>query len=252
MSSLARGAKTVTRLLQQKQGTPLRHRSHSTAAHVHITRDLRALLRNTAQPVAVVTSILPQTSKDSEAVYHGATLSSFTSISMDPYPLVAFALRIPSRMATSLKATHPEQPSHMVVNLLSEEQGSVAMKFSRPDIYTHPFTTVPYTLTEDGLPVITGSLGAMTCKLVSPALPLHDLGYLKEGGKLGKEMPESVQARKGVAVSELFIAEVTRVENVIVGDSMAAISRTPLLYYRRGYTTVAPTYYTVSPTHPRD
>jgi flavin reductase (DIM6/NTAB) family NADH-FMN oxidoreductase RutF len=250
MSSLARGAKTVTRLLQQKQGIPFRHRSHSTAAHAHITRDLRALLRNTAQPVAVVTSILPQTSK--EAVYHGATLSSFTSISMDPYPLVAFALRIPSRMATSLKATHPEQPSHMVVNLLSEEQGSVAMKFSRPDIYTHPFTTVPYTLTEDGLPVITGSLGAMTCKLVSTALPLHDLGYLKEGGKFGKEVSESVQAGEGVAASELFIAEVTRVENVIVGDSTAAISRTPLLYYRRGYTTVAPTYYTVSPTHPRE
>ena len=170
---------------------------------------------------------------------------------MDPYPLVAFALRIPSRMATSLKATHPEQPSHMVVNLLSEEQGSVAMKFSRPDIYTHPFTTVPYTLTEDGLPVITGSLGAMTCKLVSTALPLHDLGYLKEGGKVGKEVPESMQAREGVAVSELFIAEVTRVENVIVGDSTKAISRMPLLYYRRGYTTVAPTTL-YAPTHLRD
>lgn len=244
--SSSKGAKAVARLLQQKLGTPLHHRSHSVAAHAHITRDLRALLRSTAQPVAVVTSILPQTSKDSEAVYHGATLSSFTSISMDPYPLVAFALRIPSRMATSLKATHPEQPSHMVINLLSEEQGSVAMKFSRPDIYTRPFTTVPHTLTEDGLPVITDSLGAMTCKLVSTALPLHDLGYLKEGGKLGKEVPESVQAREGVAVSELFIAEVTRVENVNVGDS-TEISRMPLLYYRRGYTTVAPTNYTVYP-----
>lgn len=233
---MSRAAKTVARLLQQKQGTPLRHRGHSTAAHGHITRDLRALLRNTAQPVAVVTSILPQTSK--EAVYHGATLSSFTSISMDPYPLVAFALRIPSRMAASLKATHPGHPSHMVVNLLSAEQGSVAMAFSRPDIYTHPFTTVPYTLTEDGLPVITGSLGAVSCKLVSTALPLHDLGYLKRGGELGKEVPEPTQAKEGV-VSELFIAQVTRVENVNAGDVKAS-SRLPLLYYRREYTTVSP------------
>ena len=228
-------SRTAARLFQQKYRTPLRHRNHSTISHGHITRELRTLLRNSAQPVAVVTSILPQKSKD--AAYHGATLSSFTSISMDPYPLVAFSLRIPSRMATSLKAVHPEQPSHMVINLLAAGQGSVAVAFSRPDIHAHPFTTVPYTLTEDGLPVIQGSLGAMSCKLVSTALPLHDLRYLKGERMPGNEAPELTQDEEGIA-SELFIAQVTRVENVGVEDSEAP--RLPLLYYHREYTTVSP------------
>jgi flavin reductase (DIM6/NTAB) family NADH-FMN oxidoreductase RutF len=163
-------AKTVARLVQRRQYAAPRSRCHSTAAHEHVKRDLRTLLRNTAQPVAVVTSLMPQAhSSSSGAVYHGATLSSFTSIAMDPYPLVAFALRIPSRMATSLKVACPEQPSHMVVNLLSAEQSSVAVTFSRPDLHPHPFTTVPYILTAEGLPVIVGSLGVMSCKLVSIA-----------------------------------------------------------------------------------
>ena len=158
---------------------------------------------------------------------------------MDPYPLVAFSLRIPSRMATSLKSVHPEQPSHMVINLLAAGQGPVAVAFSRPDIHAHPFTTVPYTLTKDGLPVIKGSLGAMSCKLVSSALPLHDLGYLKGEGTLGNEAPEPVtQDKEGTIASELFIAQVTRVENVGVGHSEAP--RLPLLYYHREYTTVSP------------
>ncbi|KAF8330462.1 flavin reductase like domain-containing protein [Amanita rubescens] len=231
---MSKTAKTVARLFQQKQRTPFRHCNHSTIAHGHVTRELRALLRNSAQPVAVVTSILPQKSKD--PVYHGATLSSFTSISMDPYPLVAFSLRIPSRMATSLNSVHPEQPSHMVINLLAAGQGPVAVAFSRPDIHAHPFTTVPYTLTKDGLPVIKGSLGAMSCKLVSSALPLHDLGYLKGEGTLGNEAPELTQGN--IIASELFIAQVMWVENVGVGHS--DVPRLPLLYYHREYTTVSP------------
>lgn len=125
----------------------------------------------------------------------------------------------------------------MVINLLAAGQGSVAVAFSRPDIHAHPFTTVPYTLTEDGLPVIQGSLGAMSCKLVSTALPLHDLRYLKGERMPGNEAPELTQDEEGIA-SELFIAQVTRVENVGVEDSEAP--RLPLLYYHREYTTVSP------------
>ncbi|KAK2465501.1 hypothetical protein APHAL10511_002393 [Amanita phalloides] len=168
--------------------------------------------------------------------YHGATLSSFTSIAMHPYPLVAFALRVPSRMVTALKAARPEQPSHIVVNLLSAEQSPVAVTFSRPDLHPHPFTTVPYALTEDGLPVITGSLGAMSCKLISTALPLHDLEYLKDG--LGKGAPEPVRVGEDAA-SELFIAQVTRVEKVDLAEHPNA-SKQPLLYHHRRYTTVSP------------
>ncbi|KAF8621867.1 hypothetical protein AX15_007427 [Amanita polypyramis BW_CC] len=224
---------TLIRQLRQHVSS---FRHHSTTAHESITSSLRALLRSTAQPVAVVTSFMPANqnqSSSSGALYHGATLSSLTSISMDPYPLVAFALRIPSRMATSLK--YSSQPSHMVINLLSAEQSSVAEVFSRPDLHTHPFTTVPFTLNGDGLPVIKGSLGAMSCKLAA-TVPLYDLEYLEQTSS-GGDIPERVQVREGVA-SELFIARVTRVEGVDVEDTQ--IPKQPLLYYRRHYTTVSP------------
>ncbi|KAF5316780.1 hypothetical protein D9619_006521 [Psilocybe cf. subviscida] len=192
--------------------------------------DLRALLRDVAQPVAVVTSFMPSgndapfTSKAPGAVaneagagentsqvegsrYHGATLSSFTSIAMDPYPIIAFALRIPSRMATSLSSLvapsassrtrtpssatppfspPPLYPSHMVINLLSASQASEAITFSRPDLHPTPFLNptnpngVKYTLSPDGLPVLRGAVGALSCKLVGPPIPLHDLDYFTD------------------------------------------------------------------------
>lgn len=44
--------------------------------------------------------------------YHGATLTSFTSLTLHPYPLVAFSLRLPSRMADCLRPwiSSPRQP----------------------------------------------------------------------------------------------------------------------------------------------
>ncbi|KAF8624028.1 hypothetical protein AX17_007234 [Amanita inopinata Kibby_2008] len=218
-------------------------RNHSTSSHELVTRSLRELLRDTAQPVAVVTSLMPKSddTTSNKSLYHGATLSSFTSIAMDPYPLVSFALRIPSRMATSLNTALPEQPCHMVINLLSAEQSSVAVAFSRPDLHPHPFEEVSYTLTEEGLPVIERSLGAISCKLVSAPLPLHDLDFLeRRTTKINKDSPV---IRKGMA-SELFIARVTRVEETSPGPSRTL----PLLYYHRGFTTLSATPSSGSPT----
>ena len=193
--------------------------------------DLRILLRDVAQPVAVVTTFMRG---GSNTTFHGATLSSFTSIAMDPYPLITFALRIPSRMALSLDAVasdslqDPSTPSHMVVNLLSAQQASIAIKFSRPDLHPQPFDSVSYKLTEDGIPMLDGSLGALSCKLVSRGIPLHDLDLLRNGGSTGGEPMSSM--KEGVA-SELFIARVLRVESMS--------ERTlPLVYHRRSYTTV--------------
>ncbi|RDB16004.1 hypothetical protein Hypma_003581 [Hypsizygus marmoreus] len=192
---------------------------------------LKELLRHTAQPVAVVTAFMP--SKKHEHPYHGATLSSFTSIAMDPYPLISFALRIPSRMATILNAARPEDPSHMVINLLSAEQASVAEKFARADLHPEPFFSVPYSLTHEGLPILEGSLGSMSCKLVSKAIPLHELGFLE-----GKGFAEGNASYAGDAiVSELFIARVIRVEKMELKDMTEDTPRTlPLIYHRRGYT----------------
>lgn len=207
--------------------------SYSThGAHESATRQqLRELLRNTAQPVAVVTSLI-QSKNDDERRYHGATLSSFASVAMDPHPLISFALRIPSRMASALKSALLDGASHMVINILSSEQAAVAVKFSRPDLHPEPFNSVPYNLTQEGLPVFERSLGALSCKLVS-AIPLHNLGYL-EKRKLDEE---DISVPRNMVVSELFIGRVVRVENVEMGPANEENPRTlPLLYHRRRYT----------------
>lgn len=189
------------------------------------TKDaLRKLLRETAQPVAVVTSYYPfdgaaSNSNTEHPHFHGATLSSFTSIALDPHPLVAFSLRIPSRMAASLKALMEQKTPSLVVNILADTQADTAIRFSRADLYPEPFRITPHTLSSDGLPVITGSLGALSCSLVS-CIPLHNL--------CEDEGTQPV-ADKGV-ISELFISRVHRVESVT--------HAMPLLYYDKQYATV--------------
>ncbi|PIL24915.1 hypothetical protein GSI_12802 [Ganoderma sinense ZZ0214-1] len=198
---------------------------------------LRSLLRETAQPVAVLTALMdpniPHKTASSPR-FHGATLSSFSSISMDPHPLVAFSLRIPSRMATSLTSAHTtaSSPAHLVVNILSERQARAAVCFSRADLYPEPFASVPHTLTEEGLPVLDECVGAMSCRLVAASWPLHDLQTLAGEGKDERAVWEG----EGVA-SELFIAEVVRVERTSLpeGEELR-----PLLYHRRTYATTRP------------
>ena len=73
--------------------------------------------------------------------------------------------------------------------------------------------------------MLDGSLGALSCKLVSRAIPLHDLDFLRNGDSKG-----AMSLRKEDVTSELFIARVLRVESMS--------ERTlPLVYYRRSYTT---------------
>jgi flavin reductase (DIM6/NTAB) family NADH-FMN oxidoreductase RutF len=209
--------------------------STNTSNH-HISSQLRAILRETAQPVAVVTSFLPPNTPapPSGFRYHGATLSSFTSIAMEPHPLVTFSMRVPSRMATSLKSPGT---SHMVINLLSAAQASTAVQFSRPDLYPEPFTHVPFFLNEEGLPVIKGSLGALSCRALSGSWPLDDLEVLEELQRGGVVKTKAVVEGEGL-VSELFIARVLRVEKMEKKEGDEDDLRTlPLLYHRRSYTT---------------
>ena len=223
------------------------------------TRDqLRELLRETAQPVAVVTTLLEgsaliSTGNTIQSAYHGATLSSFTSIALDPYPLVAFSLRVPSRTAAALNS-HVDRTqadaeslntSHMVINILSAALSDVAVTFSRADLHPRPFveSRVQWTKSADGLPIISGSLGALSCALVSRSLPLGDLRWLRKCHPLprtGEGVDISPGEEQGGSTSELFIARVLRVEHVpqIEGDEERDGMRTlPLLYHRRKYAT---------------
>lgn len=236
-------------------------RNHSSALSTQdlVKRSLRELLRETAQPVAVVTSTLPehetpqrshssvQSQKQAPSIFHGATLSSFTSIALDPHPLVAFSLRVPSRMALALNA-HAVKPQtqtspHMVINILSAAQPNIARLFSRPDLYPFPFadSEVQWMPSADGLPVIKGALGALSCTLVGRSLPLSDTRWLHSNAEEWEAEVGQIEGVGGVA-SELFIARVLRVEDTmqepegqLENDKLWTM---PLLYHQRKYTTV--------------
>ena len=199
---------------------------------------LKDVLRDSAQSVAIVMSHMPLDHKASgpHSEFHGATLSSFSSIALDPHPLVAFSLRMPSRMATSLQNADYSKPSHMVINLLSACQASTAVRFANARLHPHPFAGTRYSLTEDGLPILHDSLGSISCKLVLPPKPLHDLdGFSLEGDRL----KEKEWSGPGVA-SELFIARVVRVEKVPTDDVNNPLRTLPLIYHRQSYGTVRP------------
>jgi flavin reductase (DIM6/NTAB) family NADH-FMN oxidoreductase RutF len=211
-----------------------RHTSTSTSAPVQA--ELRALLRETAQPVAVVCARLGDG-------LHGATLSSFASVALAPHALVAFSLRVPSRMARALAAAHTSSESdvHMVVNVLSAAQAPLAHRFARADLFPTPFAGLDYALTADGLPILAGSLGALSCTLVSPSWPLHDLATLDRAQSRPTACEDTPWAGEDVT-SELFIARVERVERRPANDAAdddADPTALPLLYHRRKYTTTA-------------
>jgi hypothetical protein len=70
-------------------------------------------------------------------------------------------------------------------------------------------------LTQEGLPVFERSLRALSCKLVSSAIPLHDLDYLEKGKLAWK----GARDLGDMVISELFIGRVVRVERVEMGSS---------------------------------
>ena len=241
------------------------HRNLTTSSTERARDQLRQLLRETAQSVAVVTTLVPPegtdasapipTRSDAQSVYHGATLSSFTSIALDPYPLVAFSLRIPSRMAAALNL-HVDRTQadaktlstpNMVINILSASQPELAVTFSRADLHPRPFeeSQVQWTKSGDGLPIISGALGALSCASISRSLPLGDLCWLPRCSL--PQDREGVDIRQvegyGGSASELFIARVLRVEHVPQvegGDGNDERLRTlPLLYHRRKYATAS-------------
>jgi len=196
-----------------------------------LQHSIRSLFRRTAQPVAVLTTRLSRTSSNPSPAYHGATLSSFTSISLAPLPLVAFSLRLPSRAAEAIDAAfrsgqYPK--ASLVVNMLSAEQADLAQHFSRPDLFPHPWGMHEYELSEEGVPIFPGSLGALSCAPVT-SFPLDWTGLRKLGVNVDPDKVE--EARENT--SELFIAQVVRVELEERHGS------SPLLYQDRVFKTVA-------------
>ena len=137
---------------------------------------------------------------------------------------------MPSRIVLSLGTAYLGQSSHMAVDLLAVEQASISVKFSRLDLYPEPFSSIPYSLSKEGLPIINIRWGAIiSCKLVSKAILLHGLELLK-----GESTDEMMKLPlEDCPSSKLFIsAHVTHIESSLSGNGDSL----PLLYHRRQYT----------------
>lgn len=220
--------------------------THSLAYSADETRKkCLSLMRATAQSVSVITTVLRTTEPDDtnfRPVFHGATLSSFTSIAMYPQPLVSFSLRTPSRMAESLhrKRPHTSVKSHLVINLLSASQAHVALQFSRPR--DNPFTSTEYFLSSEGIPILHGCLGALSCTLVG-SIPLGEPG---PDLSLKSDETPPLERQSEEQGSELFVARVLRVEKGYSPESTSPGDppddfykpTLPLVYHRQNYVTV--------------
>jgi len=203
--------------------------------------DLRQLMVHCAQPVAIITTRLHNSSH-----FHGATISSFSSIAMHPYPLISFSLQLPSRLASALRPSST-QPTAMkfVVNILSATQANLAKRFAQRD----PFQTDvdkelgrTMILTNEGLPLLLGSLGNITCSVVR-SIPLDLRDVTDPGHSLGCDEDSNGQP------SELFIGRVLRVEQRHygpVGEQFEEVhtrheepvERRPMVYYQKEFLTV--------------
>lgn len=149
---------------------------------------LRAVLRGVASPVVVVTT-------RSDDGPRGATIGSFTSVSLDP-PLVSFNVTHGTGFheAVSGGAT-------WAVHLLSADQADLADHFAVPDLdgadQLAPFGHVA---PEAGPPLLRGTLGVLLCR---------------------------PHARFEAGDHTVFVGEVT--------DLIEGAGDEPLLYYRQTY-----------------
>ena len=89
----------------------------------------------------------------------GLIVGTFSSVSLDP-PLVGF---LPDKSSSTWPKI--EQTGHFCVNVLASDQQDVCRQLAgkAPD----KFAQVPYTLSGHNLPVVTGALATIECRLHS-------------------------------------------------------------------------------------
>jgi flavin reductase (DIM6/NTAB) family NADH-FMN oxidoreductase RutF len=114
-------------------------------------RPLRSALGRYATGVAIVTTCGP----DGAPV--GLTVNSFTSLSLDP-PMVLWCLR---RAASSLPAFSAS--THFAVNVLSADQQALAKRFASSAV-PDKFDGVAWQPGSHGLPLLSGTIGQLTCR----------------------------------------------------------------------------------------
>ena len=153
---------------------------------------LREVMRQWATGVTVVTS-------SHAGVQHGMTVSSFTSVSLEP-PLVLVSSSCPAARTVWCR-----KPAHSRSLSWPQDQQAVAERFSGgvPD-HEDRFAGFAVEATPAGLPIPAGCLAWLDCKVVGQ----HEAGN-----------------------HTLFIGKVEAAQSIR--------QRGPLLYYNRGYRRVA-------------
>lgn len=116
--------------------------------------DFRSACGLFASGVTVVTRRLP------DETPYGMTVSSFTSVSLDP-PLILVCIDRNARFLRELAADQP-----FAVNILSEQQQSLAMRFAdRKE--ENRFSGVEWSAGWSGLPLLHGVVVTFSCRLQS-------------------------------------------------------------------------------------
>lgn len=94
---------------------------------------------------------------DATGAPHGLTVSSFTSVSLEP-PLVLICLGHAVTMIEIFRAA-----THFAINVLSEQQQDLSERFARKG--HDRFTGVPWHRGQAGVPLIEGVLAAIECEV---------------------------------------------------------------------------------------
>lgn len=112
--------------------------------------DYRAMMRNLASGVPVVTTVV-------DGQFYGATATSFTSVSLDP-PLVQVTFDLSSNTRALI-----ESSGVFAVNVLGADQEQIARDFSQKGI--DRFQNCSVKVGRSGLPLIDGAIAILECRV---------------------------------------------------------------------------------------
>ncbi|ORY26250.1 flavin reductase like domain-domain-containing protein [Naematelia encephala] len=137
-----------------------------------VSEQLRDVMRDVPQHVAIAVTSVPHessspsssSSSSTKSKYHGTTLSSFTSLTLHPYPLVAFSIRLPSRMADYLRSS-PSPSSLLPSSNSTQTQSSSSATNSTSDSSSSPSNSS--TSTSNGIQEPSSNRRSLTISLLS-------------------------------------------------------------------------------------
>ncbi len=148
--------------------------------------DLRMIMRRWVTGVSIVTV-------ENEGIRHGATVSSFASISVEP-PLVSFSLTKGTRTHDMIK-----KAGIFGVTILSSRQQSLSERFSGSVKEEHDrFEGVDYYDIIEHIPVLNGGIAALGCRIVHSYEMVNSTIFIGEviASHLGEDQPPLVYVNR--------------------------------------------------------